>query len=520
MRRRFFSTIGAVFSCSLFFINSVQSQIDPNSLGYYEDALRYSQIGIVGTSRFQGLGGAGSTLGADISSVYLNPAGLGLYRKSELSITPLLGFTSTNTEFLGENQRDSRSYFGIPNLGVVFSNSKDDLEEGVFRGGSFGISFNKVANFQNQYSYSGINNSNSIIDFYAESAGGVHPDEYFDTPSNEINSYGALAYKAFLIEPLTMDDPSTPEQDTILVQGLPYGNMWAMDKVKQEEIVTTFGGQYQWNFSYGANFSDKFFLGGSLGIAKINFRRERTYRENVLEPTFNDGLQSLIVNDYYSARGTGLNVKLGFIYKPVDAIRFGASFQSPTWFGNIKESFNTDLNRSIENISLSQPLEMLPGSFNYKLITPYRFSPGVSIIVGKKGFITGDVEYVAYSDAILSSSGSTLYFSGDNRTIQRLYKNTLNYKVGAEFREDIYRFRAGLAYFSDPYAQKSNIDRSTLSISGGFGVRLSDYYFDLALVHSKLNNQYRPYVLSNGSEPVANIKNNLTTFSFTFGTFF
>ena len=51
-------------------------------------ALRYSQYTLFGTARYQGMGGAMDALGGDFSAASVNPAGLGIYRKSEASFTP------------------------------------------------------------------------------------------------------------------------------------------------------------------------------------------------------------------------------------------------------------------------------------------------------------------------------------------------------------------------------------------------------------------------------------------------
>ena len=50
------------------------------------DALRYSNTGTGGTARSYAMANAFGALGADLSAFHINPAGLGLYRKSEVSI--------------------------------------------------------------------------------------------------------------------------------------------------------------------------------------------------------------------------------------------------------------------------------------------------------------------------------------------------------------------------------------------------------------------------------------------------
>ena len=102
-----------------------------------EDALRYTRLGLQGSARIQGIGGAQTALGADISTMSVNPAGLGMFRRSEANLS--LGFTnnSANSLFMGRNTPDERSTVNIPQAGVVFSNRKDDSESSDWRGATF-----------------------------------------------------------------------------------------------------------------------------------------------------------------------------------------------------------------------------------------------------------------------------------------------------------------------------------------------------------------------------------------------
>ncbi|MFA5493012.1 MAG: hypothetical protein WC245_08750 [Bacteroidales bacterium] len=48
-----------------------------------DDAVRYSYLMPYGDSRFNAVSGAFSGIGANITGISLNPAGLGVYKKSE-----------------------------------------------------------------------------------------------------------------------------------------------------------------------------------------------------------------------------------------------------------------------------------------------------------------------------------------------------------------------------------------------------------------------------------------------------
>src|SRR4051812_9984565 len=110
------------FLIFIFFGINVMAQ---SPSGYVFDAANFSKTTSGGTARFQGLAGAGTALGADLTSASLNPAGLGFYRKSDVSFTGGLGFINSSSLYLDESNTDKRSYLFFPNLGVAISQAKD-----------------------------------------------------------------------------------------------------------------------------------------------------------------------------------------------------------------------------------------------------------------------------------------------------------------------------------------------------------------------------------------------------------
>ena len=137
--------------------------------GYAEDALRFSQFGSTGTARISALGGTGNSLGGDLSNVHINPAGLGFYQNSEFSFTAAYGDWNASTTLLNQTENFNATNFSIPNLGVVISKAKAPLEVGDWRGGSFGISINRHATYNNDFGYfSNQVDQGSILDYYLD----------------------------------------------------------------------------------------------------------------------------------------------------------------------------------------------------------------------------------------------------------------------------------------------------------------------------------------------------------------
>lgn len=483
---------------------NANAQVEPGSFGIFNEALLFSRTSQGGTARIQGLGGGQVALGGDMSSANSNPAGLGFYNRSVFSFTPSLNFHSSDTEFLGTNTNNFKNNFNFNNLGIVFNNSKRDLEEGKFRGGSFAISINRINDFHNEFRYDGVNNSNSVIDFFLQQSAGI--------AVGNIANRGALtlAYDNFLINPVANQ---TGVYDSFVL-GFP----------RQVETVKTSGAQYQWNFSYGANYDDKLYFGGGIGINSINYKQEKIYRES--EFIESDGspdlaLRDLTLNETLDINGIGINATLGIIYRPVNTFRWGVSLTTPTFFSMNEESFSdlatnyNDFYYAAEDTTLTSLFSESPiTTSNYRLRTPMKLNTGVAIFFGKRGFVTADVEFVDYSNAQFKSDDFSV--TADNRTIENLYGSTMNYRVGGEIRADIFRFRAGYNYLGDPF-NNGSIDRSIQRYSGGIGIRMRDYFIDLAVINTKSNGIYSPYTLDIGNHPVANISNNSTNVAVTVG---
>ena len=174
--------------CILTFSNSF-SQYVPGALGYHEQALMFSNYNYTGSARMQGLGNAQVSLGGDISSALSNPAGLGFYNRSEVSITPSYNITSAESGYLSNTNRSDLGSFNIDNFGAVFNKTKDDVIPGKWRGGSFAITYAKVNEFNSEIAYSGSNQNNDILDFYIQDANRQ------DVEANQLTgvSYGAFA---------------------------------------------------------------------------------------------------------------------------------------------------------------------------------------------------------------------------------------------------------------------------------------------------------------------------------------
>src|SRR5688572_242409 len=188
------------------------------------DALRYSFLGFGGTARIQGIAGAQTALGADASNMAVNPAGLGLFRKSEFTISP--GFTFNNTDsFLGNSATAaSRNNFNIPQIAIVFADHKADDVVGDWRGGSFGMAYTRLNSFQANTSYTGtVGDEKSFLQSIDENIRNFNItqaelDAEYGTGGNNITSLEGLAYATYLIDVDSAGTVYVPARQGVITQ--------------------------------------------------------------------------------------------------------------------------------------------------------------------------------------------------------------------------------------------------------------------------------------------------------------
>jgi long-subunit fatty acid transport protein len=500
MKKLFFSAL-----LSVVFVGISEAQF-----GYYEDALRFSRYQSTGSARIMGIGGTQMSLGGDISNIHTNPAGLGFFRRSEFSFSPSISTWTTESNYLGQFQENRTTNFSLPNFSLVISKPKGPLNPGSFRGGTFGISFNRIRSFNNQFGYfSDLIGNTSIIDYFLDQANGI--------PESQIENFGltGLAYQTYLINPITEDPQgnpiNNPAQYDSFVLGFPF----------QDESVIQEGRISQTTFSYGANFENKFFIGGGLGLSSLIYSSSKNYNEEFIdEPLINTS----IVEDLYIS-GFGANINLGVIYKPIEQVNLGFNFQSPTWY-NLNEDYRASMVNDYdnfffepENVVLRREEASTPVVLgNYNLNTPMRFSAGATFFISKNGFISADIDYLDYSTSRINSRDFNS--NADNQEIRILYGQTFNYRVGGEYRFGIWRLRGGYGYYGDPFQESSSINRSSQQYTGGFGARLKKFYVDFAYMYTLSDQLYSSYsLIENGVNigPVIDIRNRISTGMMTFG---
>lgn len=469
---------------------------------YTETALLFSRTKPSGSARILGLGGSQTALGGDYSSALSNPAGLGMFNRSEFTFSLGLTDHQTSANYLGTHTGDNRGVFNIPGISYVWNIPKRDAES--FYGGSLGFSMSRVNDFNLSTLYKGNNTNNSIIDYFISQAEGETTDQFFESQYPNYNTPAALAYFNYLIGPTSILNPPGPDDQYFTDATYPY---------QQEEILVK-GATNQWSVSYGGNLKDKFFFGGGIGVSSLRYESQKIFTEDFKSDT----LENLQLIEDLNIRGTGINATFGAIVRPVKFLQVGLSYTTPTFYG-LTETYEAAMSSRWNNFDYYGDGKVILGdnsdnpekteitTSEYNLTAPMKLSGGIALIT-EYGFLTADIEMVNPGKAKYGSKNSGISFTDENESIKAVYEPVINYRIGAEFRKDLFRLRAGYGVQANTFNKNIDADNTITSISGGVGVRTRSFYVDLALIHSaRKDYQYQPYTFPDGSGPIVDLKN-------------
>jgi len=444
------------------------------------DALRFSQSSLAGSARYISMGGAFGALGADMSAISTNPAGIGVYRRSEISFSPAYYAANTTSYYLGNATDDTRYNFNIGHLGMVFTGRSRQQDKPGWKNWNFGIVYNRLDNYQTETFYQGFNTENSLLDYYVQTAGNKDPDALDQF-------YEYQAYQTYLINPDSLTGYYT--------SAIPEGD------VMQRRTATTRGSRGETAFSFGGNYDNKFFIGGNIGFTSLHYESESYYEETDTRDTIFD-FRSFNMTEWVSTHGYGINAKFGLIYRPDDMVRIGVAIHTPTWYGMHDEYSNTTRSNFDNGDNYAYTSDL--GVYDYELTTPFRAVGSLAFVIGKAGLISGDYEFIDYSDAQLDSHYDP-YFDANN-SINRSYGATQNLRFGTEWNYGNMAFRGGYANYGSPFksgTKPAEGDHSRQSYSFGLGFREGGYFLDLGYVYSETKYLYVPYTLDAGNSPSA-----------------
>lgn len=463
-----------------------------------------------GTARAMAMAGAFTSLGADLSSMSINPAGLGMYRHNDLSITPMMSFirAESNADPYGRNRRDRFSMANIGGVANVYEGS------GKLVSVNFGFGYNRIADLNYDYSYQRWGQQATVGDAYARmlnwsdrskngfyNNGGSGNWNWDRVPVELFNA--ALAYRGFLIDQTDPNDPAT----------------WKPTWVGNDADIAHFtsmrsrGSIGEYTLSAGLNIDNRFYLGATLGIQSVYQHKYIDYGEEFFygggtgaeaDGHGPSGLDYQLLwwklNQDVVIDGTGINFKLGFVYRPFANLRIGAAIHTPTYYaldykfqsaaaGLAYANNNTDSNVTPDSDgfistagdpNMTSPLVAYEGANNWSFVSPTRLLFGASYTFGNRGVISVDYERDWYNGIRMKNNptglDSDLWY---NDTFRDNFKGANILRVGAEFKPlPALALRAGFGYCGsmlkdDKTILASPVIRQTTYYGAGVGFVLA-----------------------------------------------
>jgi hypothetical protein len=467
-----------------------------------DDALRYSSVFYGGTARFMSMGGAFTALGGDISSLSQNPAGLGVFRSSEFTITPQLLHNKTISGYNGITS-DYLYNFNL-NQGGLVSNLISNTNESGIISLNLGYSFNKTNNHNQLVRIQGNSNSSSMSDYWADISEGTF---FRDLEFGE-----GIAYEAWIIDTITGSGGRS--FGTVFSN---YGdNPPSVYGQNVRRIISNEGYTGEHAISIGGNYSNKLFFGATIGISSIRYTGHYEHLEST-DQALPTAFKNFTYTNHFEDKGTGYSLKLGAIIKPIEALRIGVAFHSPTLYrineyhyDNITSNFTNGGHHDWSN----DPLR-----YQYALTTPFRALAGVAVQIRKIALISADYEFVDYATARFSQTGDGFDYSDKNLNIKNTLQSASNIRIGGEVRLNKLYLRSGYGYYGkafQPGEDNENLDYRSLSFGAGF--REKNVSIDFAYTNFDYSEKYFLYPLDNSYDPAeANLNSTKNMFTVTLG---
>lgn len=463
-----------------------------------------------GTARSMAMAGAFTSLGADLSSMSINPAGLGMYLRNDISLTPLMTFTHADNSAAPWNNDDAshinqKNRFALGNIGFAINAYEGS---GTLTSLTIGFGYNRLADFNYAQSFYQTGNIGSIGDMYSMQlrysglrATDIMGDnlDWNRTPTDLWPA--VLGYKCGLT-----DDPRD-------------NGMWSPTWIGGDRTPAGIDiGQYaglvsrgsagEYDISVGVNLNNKVYLGATLGIQSFYQRKDYYYAEDYNYPTPGSNPEGTApdldyqllwsrLNQTVIVDGSGVNFKIGVIYRPLESLRIGAAFHTPTYYSfdrryqgamRSRTYANQDTNPDVYpdangylNLEAMTPVLVDDGPDTWAFTGPSRLLLGASYTFRQLGILSVDYERTWYNGMRMKDTPGGIQNDLYNNVFRNEFKGSNTVRVGLEVRPiPAIALRAGFGY-SGSWLQDRNavfsspVAKQLTYYSAGAGFTLSPH---------------------------------------------
>lgn len=485
------------------------------------DAYNLSQSDLRGTARFMSMAGAFGALGGDLSTLTQNPAGIGVYRSSEVGVTLDINMTSSNTNAGYGSQTTDKTHVYCNNFGYIGTTILGGETMPTF---SWGASYNRAASFDRTFSgYVGQLNT-SMSNYIANFSNGYSPEvlgetnDYNPFASSDADWMSIMAYNSYMISPSGVNG----QYNGLWVPGTTHGN--AGFTTRERGYVD------EYSINFGGNIMNTLYWGVAFGITDISMTQNTFYDEELDDADVYDKQTKSITpgNAYYALRnhsvtsGSGFNMKFGVIVKPVNEFRIGLAVHTPTWYNlsthyasTIDYSYGYNFNAAGYPESSNEGQYYSDDAYyDWHMKSPWRLIASAAGVIGGRFIISADYEYKAFDNMTVSTPtgyyGDYLKDDGVSDDVKAYYKPTNTLRLGAEYRiTPQFSVRAGYstttasvknaANNGDIYVSTSGtnpaytMNKGTDYITLGLGYRSGGFYIDAAYVYKKTKSTWHGF---------------------------
>ncbi len=491
------------------------------------DAERWSGLMPQGTARGLAMGGAFSALGGDPTNLTQNPAGLGLFMRSGLWLSPTLYIPTTQTTYNQQTTSDSRTSFALNHFSLILRGTGGKS----ITQWAFGFGYNQEGFFHQNATATTFNNRNSFTQAIAEQAEGI--------PDTLLGGLPALAYLNFF-------DLGTPLGTRGIIDlsnttNWRYRGVFSQGGILQEITAQEKGRLNTWAIGTGLSYQNRIFFGASLLIRGLRYSKLYRLREIDEENRYN-GQNGTTPADYitfrekYSSSGSGLGLALGVLVEPTDFMRFSVSFTTGSRL-RISDEYNAEMEFGLDDGRVNTTTFREPFQYEYRFVYPYRTTAGIAFLIGDRGAVSLEADFLDYRT--MSFSSSDYAYDRENEAIEKSFGTAVNVRGGIEWLlTDEITVRGGYAYFGPQrnpdsrqyYAdmtQPQNLttlpmQRQFFSLGGGYSA--GNFFIDIAYLLGRYSQKYLSYTLRDPAyapAPVVVVRNQthfiVTTLGFRFG---
>jgi hypothetical protein len=426
----------------------------------HEDAFRLSQPGIIYDARALSMGNAYSIIGNTYTATLMNPATLGLAKKTTFSGTINLNLYYNEVKFLDDSLDSHKTETNFSQFGVVYPVPKDSGSNNLV----FSLGYNKSNEFNRIVQFEAFNSSSStIINDLTED-------------NNEITESLQLSY-------LTVIDTAS---------GL-LGNTTVLNgNLNQKASVLDEGSINHWSFGFAYEFASNVFFGASANYAVGSYLSNREYFEIDTKDVYgsdvrtipnNDSTAGFIefyLNDVVEWAYNGWDIRFGFLYKFYDFIGIGGSVKIPTQYSIIEtHHFN---GTSTFSTGLINELDIPVIETKYGVTSPFEFTGAAAVNLWIIT-VTAEATYIDYTQMKFSGEMEITKQAALNKDILERYTQIVNLRAGAEFRlpSTGLRARAGFIYNMSPLKDApTEYDKKYLTAGLGISSGEGDFEMNLA----------------------------------------